>query len=147
MKAKLGDEEPHVLRECFEGLLAVDGERALAFVAEFLAGDATGAECAALALGASRVDGSFEVLRAWHKGRLRPSERAVASIAIVTLRSDEALDFLFQLIEEKNVPVATDALKALAVYAYDDTIRERAVRSVATKPHLRAVFDATFSKE
>ncbi len=147
MKAKLGDEESHVLRECLEGLLTVDGERALSFVADFLASDAIEAECAALALGAGRVDGAFEVLRAWHKGRLRPSERAVASIAIVTLRSDEALDFLFKLIEEGDVPVATDALKALAIYSYDDTIRERAALSVASEPHLRAVFDATFSKE
>ena len=147
MKAKLGDEEPQVLRECFEGLLAADGERALAFVADFLANDATVAECAALAIGASRLDGGFEVLRAWHKGRLRPSERVVASIAIVTLRSDEALDFLFELIEEEDVPVATDALNALAIYAHDDTIRARATRSVATKPHLRAVFDAMFPEE
>ena len=107
------------MRECFEGLLAVDGERALALVTESLARDSIEAESAALALGASRLDGAFGVLRTWHKGRLRPSERAVASLAIATLRSDAALDFFFGLMEREDFSEATNARSALAMYAYD----------------------------
>ncbi|MCP4446703.1 MAG: hypothetical protein GY811_15355 [Myxococcales bacterium] len=132
------------MRECLETLLVVDSCRALPFVAAFLNRGDIEAECAALALGSSRLDGAFQVLQSWQQARAKPTQLAVAALAIATLRSDEALDHLFRLAEEDPEVLATSALRALAIYAHDTAIRDRAEACVASNPILKPVFDSEF---
>ena len=66
-KVLAGDAEPQVLGECFTGLLAVEPEESIGFVAGYLAhADEAVRELAALALGESRLDGALAPLQeAW----------------------------------------------------------------------------------
>jgi HEAT repeat protein len=66
-KALAGDAEPQVLGECFTGLLGVEPDESLKFVAGYLThADEAVRELAALALGESRLDAALAPLKeAW----------------------------------------------------------------------------------
>ena len=84
-KALSGDAEPEVIGECLSALLRMEPEGSLPFVAEFLEhADPAVAEGAALALGESRQEAAFEIL----KGKLRSPLRQVALMAIGMMRRD-----------------------------------------------------------
>ncbi len=71
-KALAGDAEPQVLGECFTGLLAVEPEESVGFVAAYLAhADDAVRELAALALGESRLDAALAPLKEAWDGVLR----------------------------------------------------------------------------
>src|SRR5205085_988538 len=76
LKARLGDEEPEVISECFNGILKLTPEDGVPFVAEFLeSANIAVQEAAILALGDSRRREALEVLKAfWNRnadGRLQ----------------------------------------------------------------------------
>ncbi len=65
LKALLGDKEDEIVAECFGALLRLDPAGSVEFVAQFLNSRAGGlGEQAALALGESRLEAAFGVLRA-----------------------------------------------------------------------------------
>jgi HEAT repeat protein len=102
-----GDPETEVTGECFNGLLHIEGARALDFVAGYLEADSEAiAECAALALGESRRAEALEILQKHAKSYLR---RTVL-LAIALLRSDAAVEYLRSLLPD------ADAAKALEIY-------------------------------
>jgi HEAT repeat protein len=123
-KVRAGDEEPRVLVECLLSLLHLDPEASLALAAGLLEPDSALrappgdlSECAALALGESRREEAFPLLRGWlavasSRGLVRTAVRALAS-----LRRDEAFDHLLSLIREAEPPVARAAAEALAEQA------------------------------
>ena len=99
-----GDPETEVLGECLSGLLYLD-RRSLDFVAGYLdhENDAL-AEGAALALGESRREEAFEIL----KRHVDSPIRATIMLAIALLRRDDAIDYLKSLLPDRD---AAQALK------------------------------------
>lgn len=135
LKALTGDEEPEVLTECLAGLLRLAPERSLEFIEPFLAsaGPLAGArrEAAILALGESRLEEAVPVLRReWGRSHDADSRRTVL-LALVTSRSEGALDFLLSLVSEGEPREAREALSALAIHRHDGRIRERVEAAVA----------------
>lgn len=123
LKVQLGDDEPQVLSECFLALLQLAPQQSFPLVASFLtASEAIVCELAALALGEARIPEAFAVIKqAWQ--RTRQSElRQNLLLAIATLRTDEAIQFLTDLVERGNLAAAQDAIAALQIYQDIDEI-------------------------
>jgi HEAT repeat protein len=139
-KVRAGDEEPRVLVECLLSLLHLDPEASLALAAGLLEpGSAVRAppgdlsECAAIALGESRREEAFPLLRDWlapafSRGLVHTAVRALAS-----LRRDEAFDHLLSLVREAEPPVAREAAAALAEQG-DESLRVRIREAAAGRP-------------
>ena len=126
LKALSGDPEPEVLGECFAALLRAQPAKSLAFVAAFLGAEQQAvAEAAALALGDSRLESAFELLRnAFERPHARALRRALL-LAIALLRRESAIDFLLELVRTGEAQTSADAEAALAMYNQDPKLRER----------------------
>jgi hypothetical protein len=134
-KALAGDAEPQVVGECFTGLLAVEPEQSVAFVAAFLghADDAV-RELAALSLGESRLDAALAPLReAWADPLLGEDFRRALLRAAAAHRSDLALDWLVALVAEARVAVAVEAIDALAPYKHNAKLMRRLASVLAER--------------
>jgi hypothetical protein len=149
LKALLGDKEIDVTGECFGALLSLDPAGSVDFVAKFLNSRTEGiGEQAALALGESRLEAAFEVLReAWEQGGVAEQRRTLL-VAIAMLRSDDALEFLLSRLGEESGPVAADALAGLAFYARDEAVLARVEGIIRQRGDgaLEAVFAREFSR-
>ncbi len=126
LKALVGDKEDEIVAECFGALLRLDPVSSVEFVAQFLNSRSGGlGEQAALALGESRLEAAFDVLReAWERGGAAEQRRTLL-VAIAMVRSDRALEFLLERLAGESGPVAADALAGLAFYARDEAVRAR----------------------
>jgi hypothetical protein len=123
LKARLGDESAEVIGQVFDSILAIEGPRALPFLAEFLKQAGEPGEEAALALGSSRLAEGFELLRqAWDTARDRQF-RAVLLRAISLSRLDPALRWLLEVVRDGRLADALAALEALALHAGSEEIR------------------------
>jgi HEAT repeat protein len=126
LKARLGDAEPEVTSECFTGLLKLNPEEGVAFVAEFLeSGNAAVQEAALLALGDSRRPRAFDVLRRFWEKSVDADLQETILMALSLLRLPAATDFLVGLVETSTRSVAAAALTALALQRYDARLCER----------------------
>jgi HEAT repeat protein len=145
LKARLGDESPEVTGQVFDSLLAIEGARALPFLAGFLKHTDERAEEAALALGSSRLEGGFDLLRqAWNETRDRQF-RAVLLRAISLSRLDAALDWLLGVVREGRLADATAALEALALHTGSEEIRGQAKAAAeGREPELMTEFQKRF---
>jgi hypothetical protein len=146
LKARMGDEEPEVVCECFSGLLTLAPREGVPFVAEFLDGnDRAIQEGAVLALGSSRRAEAFEILKSYWE-RASSDLQEVTLMALALLRLPAANDFLLSLVANESATVAAAALAALAVHRYDPRICERAAAAVAEKKNatLQLAFDKHF---
>jgi hypothetical protein len=131
-KAHGGDAEPQVLGECFTGLLAVEPDESLQFVAVYLehADDAV-RELAALALGESRLDGALAHLKkAWDGVLLRDEFRRALLRAAAAHRSEEAFDWLLAIVGDARIAVALEAVEALAIYRHNAKLKQRVATAV-----------------
>jgi hypothetical protein len=137
-KTLQGDEEVSVSAECFAALLRIEPDDSPAFVAGFLQhADPQLCELAALALGASRLEAAFEYLhRCWLEGEMLGGFRSVLLRALALLRHDQALQFLLSVIENDVMFNASEAVRALAIYRYDDKIRQRVLQSIDNRRHV-----------
>ena len=109
--------------------------RSVAFVAQFLEHEEEAvAEAAALALGDSRLESAWPVLRdAAQRPHNRPLRRTLL-LALALLRREPAVDYLLELVGTGEPGVAADAEAALAMYEQDPKVQEgleRARRSRA----------------
>jgi len=125
LKALTGD-EPEVLGECFAALLRAEPAKSLGFVAKFLDHDEEAiAEAAALALGDSRIESAFAVLRtSFERSHGRPVRRTLL-LAIALLRRENAIDYLLDLVRNGADQASADAVAALAMYEKDPNLQER----------------------
>jgi hypothetical protein len=134
LKVLTGDSEPQVLSDCLTALLQLAPGSAVPFVARRLdAADPSSQESAALALGASRLQAAFAVLRAWWEGTADNGLRRTALLAIAMLKHDVAIEFLLSLVAEAVGPTARDAIAALALYRHDDALAARVRRAAAAR--------------
>jgi len=125
LKALVGDEEPDVMSECFTGLLAMAPDRSLDFVARSLGPDNPALmERAALAIGASRLPEAYGLLRKRWDEDLSPTVRRALLVPIALVRSDEAFDFLLQLVRSAERKMAQEAVSALGIYADNESQRK-----------------------
>lgn len=121
LKILTGDEEPQVLSECFAGLMSIAPKRSLDFVAGFLnSSDLFIAEGAALALGESREAQAFEILRNSWEDSLNHEFKERLLLPIALTRSDEAFDFLIDVVRCEYRDYASAAVRALKAYADDN---------------------------
>ena len=121
-KAMIGDEDAGVTGECFSGLLHFAPQRSLDFVAGYLDDpDDAVAEAAALALGESKLDSAFAIL----KEKVRPPIRRTVLLAIAMLRREEAIAYLVERIAAGD----NEALAAMEMYRHDEAIQERIRRA------------------
>jgi hypothetical protein len=131
LKARVGDESPQVIGQVFDALLAIEGEGAMRFVADFLPHGNEAAEEAALALGSTRLEGAFEVLRkAWSATR-GPQFRAVLLRAISVSRLEPAVAWLVEIVRSGRKADAEAAIEALALHAGSEEIRMQVKRAMA----------------
>jgi hypothetical protein len=139
-KVRAGDEEPRVLTECLLSLLHLDTSGSLPFVVGLLerssvAGPLQGdlSECAAVALGESRLEEAFPLLRDWLPDAVARGLGPTAVRALATLRRDEAIDHLLSLVREAEPPVAREAAAALANQG-DESLRARVRDAASGRP-------------
>lgn len=133
-KVLTGDAHAAVLYECFLALLKLDVETSLPFVAEYLKSDDPAiAESAALALGESRQEDAFAVLRdAWEE-TFDTELRRTLLLALATLRSEAALDYLLDIVRNEARVHADAALQALRMYQRDETLWRRVEKALAER--------------
>lgn len=147
LRARVGDDDPAVLSECLDALLAIAPGRGLDFVARFLdAADPAVQEAAALALGGSRRREALPLLRAWWERTVPVDLRRTGLLAIAMLRHDEALALLVELVATATGPDARDAIAALGTFRHDDALRARVAAAVLGRRDvdLRGAFDRAF---
>jgi HEAT repeat protein len=132
LKALVGDEDPQVLVECLQALLAITPGPSLEFVGRFLdRPEPEVAEAAALALGGARRGEALPILSAWWERTLDPALRRSALLAIAMLKHDQAIRYLLAHVAESAPLHAREAIRALAIYRHDARLRgavEAAVR-------------------
>ena len=131
LKARIGDDNPQVLSECFIGLLNLDPEQSLSFVAQFLDSHPEPVcEMAILALGESRLEAAFPIVQTYWEQSHDPSLRSIGLMAIAMLRHDPAIDFLLTLISSGRSEDASNALSALKMYRQEQVLWERVRQAV-----------------
>jgi HEAT repeat protein len=125
LKALTAD-DPEVMGECFAALLRSEPSKSPEFVSKFLdRGEEAVAEAAALALGDSRLESAFPVLRdAYQRSHGRPLRRSLL-LAIALLRREIAIDYLLDLVQNGADQASADAIAALAMYEKDPNLQER----------------------
>ncbi|MAF11705.1 hypothetical protein CMK11_14755 [Candidatus Poribacteria bacterium] len=135
MKASSGDAHVDVTAECLTGLMAVEPDRSLEFVAGYLsAPDEAIAEAAALALGESREPAALAAL--WdYRARtiMSPGMEDAVLLAVALSRSDEGMDYLLNVIADDTPTNAARAVAALRIYAHDEAVTERVRGVVGTR--------------
>jgi len=126
-KALAGDAEPQVLGECFTGLLGVEPDESLKFVAGYLAhADEAVRELAALALGESRLDAALVPLKeAWDGVLVGEEFRRTLLRAAAAHRSEAAFDWLLEIVSDARLPVAMTVIEALAPYKHNAKLMQR----------------------
>jgi len=143
LKARLGDKALQVTGQAFDGVLALEGESAVPFVAGFLnhADEALSAE-AALSLGSSRLAGAVEALIAFQEAVRDPERRQAALRALAVSRSERALDLLLGLVRDGSDADARSAIEALSVLRASAEIRSRvAAAAEGRHPEVRRALD------
>lgn len=140
LKARAGDSEVRVTGQVFESVLQLEGEGSIAFVADFLKNaERETSEEAAIALGASRLEPAVALLiDEWTTAGIKHNG-AVLFRAISASRLDSALDFLLEQVRSARLPVACDALSALALHKDSEEIVKR-IEVAVTRSELQPMF-------
>jgi hypothetical protein len=137
LRAKVGggDATSAVIGECFSGLLSVEPDESLPFVARYLEGaDDELREHAALALGESRLGAVLPHLqKTWDEPLVSPSLRRALIRAAAMLRTEPAFDWLIALVAERDFATATDILEALALYKHNAKLAARLKAALAAR--------------
>jgi HEAT repeat protein len=145
-KACLGDREPAVTVECLAALAAADPKDAPPFIARFLdSPDEATQEGAAFALGESRREEAFDLLRAhWPKARGNSLRHALL-LAISSTRLPKALEFLVEILTTCPQSEARMAIAALAIHRHNQPFAQRIGKTVAARGD--AILDEEFRKQ
>jgi HEAT repeat protein len=124
LKAYIGDPEPEVLGECFTGLLAAAPERSLEVVGDYVDSpeDAI-AEAAILALGESRDERAFDILKDKWQRTVAGELRQVLLLAMASSKLEAAIAYLLGIVADASPKTAAQAIEALAPYRSSERIR------------------------
>ena len=134
LKVYVGDREAEVLGECFTGLLAAAPERSVDFVAQYVdSAEEAIAEAAILALGESRQERGFEVLKEKWRRTVAGPLRQVLLVAMACSRLEPAIAYLLAIAGEASPKTAAQAIEALATYRSSERIRSSLERVVGQR--------------
>lgn len=144
-KALTGDSEPEVMRECFEGLMAMAPERSLSFVARYArAGDVV-SQYAALAISNSRLPQAYDILRECWDDFPSPTARRMLILPIALVRSNESFNFLLDIVRTADVNTAAEAISALNIYTSEESTAQLSKVVISRKiPELIKIFNSEF---
>jgi len=122
----LSHDEPEVRGECLAALLRAAPASSVDFVAGFLDHEEEAvAEAAALALGESRLESAYTVLRAaFEQAHTRAMGRTLL-LALALLRRESAIDYLIDLVAKGDAQASAGAAAALDMYRQDPKLHER----------------------
>ena len=131
LKALSGDAEPDVVAECLSGLIEIDADHSLPFLARFLdVDDPVTMEGAALAIAGSHKMEAFALLRDCWMATVDQETRRLLVLPIALTRQDEALGFLIDVIEDAGRDMAVAAIEAIGLLAGDPDARGRIQEAV-----------------
>ncbi len=137
-----GDPEPEVLGECFAGLLAAAPERSVSLVGQYVdSADEAVAEAAILALGESKDERAFEVLKDKWQRTVGGALRQVLLVAMACSRLETAIAYLLAIAGEASAQTAAQAIEALAPYRSSERIQSSLQKTVQQRNE-RVVTDA-----
>ena len=121
-----GDVEGPVMSQCFSSLVKVASEDALDFTARHLDHEKPALrEAAALALGECRMEDALVILiEACDEALTQTSAyRKPLLQAIALHRNDKAYSYLLKLIESDDTNLGCEAIVALSIYNYNETLK------------------------
>ena len=137
------DEEPEVLGACYSGILRIEGDSAIRWIARFLASADDPAAEAALAIAGTHSAQAFEVLRERLAHESDPWFLSVLLSAIALTRQDAAIEFLLNLVctESLQAEAAVEAiLRAMpseeVIKQLEDLVKGNPRLTRAFKTHL-----------
>ena len=131
LKSRVGDEDPQVIGQVFDCVLALEGERAVEFVADFLGGPkAEVREEAALSLGSSPLPAAVTRLQEVWKANPDPDLRLAVLRALSVSRLDTALEFLLDILRNGRARDRGDALGALKLHKESEDIWRRVEEAI-----------------
>lgn len=135
LRAQIGD-EPQVISEYVAALLTLDETRSAQFAAQFLR-DANPhtQELVAITLGESRHPDALKLLKYWWSHIPDPELRHTGLLAIATLRSDDAIQFLLSIIAERHELDVRQAIAALSLYRHIPDIWHQVQAIVEHRQH------------
>jgi HEAT repeat protein len=148
VKALSGDVEPQVISECLSALIRLSPSKSIVFVEQFLdRQDESIREAALIALGESRQEAAFDLLRARWDHHFHISQRRPLLTAMALLRLPRSLEFLFDIVRAGHPGTAGGAIEALRIYRHDSALRVKLLEAVtaSSDPELRKVFDRNFA--
>lgn len=146
LKVLTGDIETEVLSECFAGLLSASPNQSLDFIASYIdSDDVSIAEAAILALGESRLQPAFEILKEKWGRAAGQSTKKILVVSMAASKLEEAITFLVSLIESATIQTATHVIEALAVYRRNERVGESVRESVSRRGE--EILVETFSRE
>lgn len=150
-KVFAGDEEPRVITECLLALLHLDAPDSLPLVRDLLDPVVTPgrpardlSECAADALGESRLAMAFPILRDWRPRAAARGMEGTALRALAMLRRDDAFDYMLSLVQTAEDAVARAAVTALAPHC-DESLRGRVREAASKRPAVDDAAERAFS--
>jgi hypothetical protein len=134
LKCLAGDPDPKVLDNCFAGLLQINPDRSLSFVAQFIEGeDEVVAESAALALGETADLRAFKLLHNVWESTVSEKKRRALMLPIALTRQEDAFQFLFETIRTGPESYARAAVEACRIYDYDPHFQVRLREAVEAR--------------
>jgi len=126
MKLATGDPDTGVLGDCFSSLMLLEPDRSLELAAAYLKhADTSLVSSAALAIGESRHEKAFSVLRKHWDAVPTPYSREELLLPMALIRDEDSRNFLISLLEEGNNRHAQGVFQALRFYRGDQAIRDR----------------------
>jgi HEAT repeats len=147
IKARMGDKDSTVAGQVLESLLRVEREPAVPFVIEFLrSSNPEMREEAALALGASRLSAAVQALKDAFGDKHRLLDAEILCRALSISRSEDAINFLLEVLRAGRFLEAQASLQALALYRDSTEIRNRITEAVAhrTEPEIQRDYKQLF---
>ena len=141
LRIRVGD-IPTVIGECVAALVQLAPDASWPLVKNLLEGGRKAsdqrdgietAEVVALVLGESHRPEALPVLQDWWQRTTHPELRRTALFAIATLRQDDAIQFLLNLLQDGSSRDAEDALQALEIYRSDGFLWPRVEEILDTR--------------
>ena len=138
MKLLGGDTESELLIETMNALLQIDADHSLDFIASFLSSpDNNLVEIAALAIGQSRLEAAFPLLRARWECNSDLTLRKTLLLAIALTRHEKSFEYLLDILKEETETTAVHACDALALFGVDPRYRQRIAEVITQRKNAR----------
>jgi HEAT repeat protein len=124
MKARIGDDEPPIIRLVFDGLCRLEGDSVLPFLARFFDSPAQDVRVeAALAIGASRSAAAVRLLTSACDRTRDPGFRDVFFRSLSISRQPEAIEYLKGLLKTGRSGDLTALVAALELHREDPDVQ------------------------